>query len=140
MAFPAVHRFVFTLQFETGQIMVEVTQGTRHPEGLLRVAFSTVAAEFALVCILVADGTLVCLHTQPVLKNSGRAGVHLMAAGTIHLPVLAFQREMGAAVVESFDAAQGSKGLFGMALFTIRPQVIPVRIGVATVAVAERHI
>ena len=63
-----------------------------------------------------------------------------MAFPAINLLVRPFQEKMGFGVVKLAQTRPAGKGLFCVALFTIGPKVVFVRIVVATVAIFEGHI
>ena len=102
MALFAIHRLVFTCQFESRAVVVEIFHGTGRPEGILVVAVGAIGPEFIFMHILVAAGAIVGVHTETVLENGGRGSVHVVASGAVCLPVFPFQGEMGFAVVEFF--------------------------------------
>lgn len=134
MALAAIHCRVFSPQPEVRQVVVEVI-GIDIPEGVLIVAIHAFVPEFIIVGILVAGDAITGADAQPVLKDAGRRGAHIVASGTIDPLVRPLKRESRLAVVESFYLAQRRKRLFRVALFAIRAQVVLMDIRMATVAI-----
>ena len=104
MAFAAIHRRVFPLQPEVSQVVIKVV-GIDTSEGLLIVAIHALVPKFTVVDILMAGIALVRTNAHPVLKDTGRFGVHFVAGGAIDPLVRSFQRKMGLVVIESFYLA-----------------------------------
>lgn len=103
VAFPAVHRGVFTGQRKTRQSVVEVFDICHFSEGFLVVAGGTVCPKCLLMDIFMAYGAFIRFGIYPILKYGGRgSGCHLMTGGTIRLPVSAFQRKTGFLMIERF--------------------------------------
>jgi hypothetical protein len=102
MTFFTIHGLVLAFQGECRAFVIKILHRTGCAEGVLVMTFGAITPEFVFMDVLVATGAIIGTHTQAVLKNSGRSGIHFMAPGTIYLLVFAFQREVGFAVVKFF--------------------------------------
>jgi hypothetical protein len=91
--------------------------------------------------VFVASLTICGQHTQSVLKNiDGRSLVHFVAFPAVNFLVLAFQLEMGFAVVKFAQRTLIGEGLGVVAFLTIKTQMPLVLVLVTIGAAFERHI
>ena len=140
MAFPAIHRYVFTFQRKLGLIVVKTLHTPDFPEGGFVVTIHAIASKLAFVRIFMASRASICFNAQSVLENGQRRRLHFVTPCAVRLLVLSFQREFGLAVVKFAQSGQRRKGLFVVAFLAVGSEVVVVSIFVATVAIRERYV
>lgn len=74
VALPAIHYFVFSLEGEACQIMVETFHFSNLPEGVFIMTINAVVAKFTFMDIFVAGSTVLRFYAEPILKNGQRRG------------------------------------------------------------------
>lgn len=119
--------------------MVESIQVSNFPKTVFIVAFGAVGSKTAFVYVFVAGDTIFRFHPLPILKNSERRCVEVMAFLTVYLFVLSFERKQRFAVVKLVQFSRPRERLFRVAFLAVGAQVVFVCVGVATVAVGKCH-
>jgi hypothetical protein len=119
--------------------MVESIEVSNFPKTVFIMAFGAVGSKTAFMYVFVAGVAIFGFHPVPILKNSERRGVEVVAFPAINRFVFAFERKKRFAMVELVQFPRPGERLFRVAFLAVGPQVIVVDILVATVAVGKCH-